>query len=45
MDKWEKNRQKDLKSKNADLRAGAAAYGNPGEKHGVHVGFQDSEVV
>ena len=43
MTNWEKNRQKDLRSKNADVRAAAAAYGDPGEKNGVHVGFQDQK--
>jgi RHS repeat-associated protein len=38
---FEKQRQKDLKSKDPRVRAGAAAYGDKGDKNGVHVGFAD----
>ena len=37
--KFEARREKDLKSKKADVRAAAAAYGARGEANGVHVGF------
>ena len=38
---FEKSRQHDLKSKNAGTRAAAGAYGDPGQKNGVTVGFGD----
>lgn len=38
-DKFEKRREKDLKSKKADVRAAAANFGARGEANGVHVGF------
>ncbi len=38
---FEKRRQKDLKSKNTLVRLAAASYGNPGEKNGVAVNFQN----
>lgn len=38
---FEKSRQHDLKSKNAGIRAAAGAYGDPGQKNGVTVGFGD----
>ena len=41
--KWENNRQKDLKSKDPRVRLGAESYGNPGEKNGVHVGFENQK--
>ena len=41
-DKFENRREKDLKSKKADVRAAAAAYGARGEANGVHVGFADT---
>ena len=37
--KFESRREKDLKSKNADVRAAAGNYGAKGEVNGVHVGF------
>jgi hypothetical protein len=37
--KFENRRQKDLNSKNAGVRAAAAAYGAKGEANGVHLGF------
>jgi RHS repeat-associated protein len=37
--KFESRREKDLKSKNADVRAAAGNYGAKGEANGVHVGF------
>lgn len=37
--RFEKERQKDLKSKDPRVRAAAGAYGDPGVKNGVHVGF------
>lgn len=40
-DNFEKQRQKDLKSKDPRVRAAAAAFGNRGAKNGVHVGFAD----
>lgn len=39
--KFEKQRGKDLNSKNADVRSAAANYGAKGEANGVHVGFGD----
>jgi RHS repeat-associated protein len=39
--KFESQRQKDLNSKKADVRAAAAAYGDLGDANGVHVGFAD----
>ncbi len=39
--RFEQARQKDLKSKDPNVRAAAEAYGNSGEKNGVHVGFAD----
>lgn len=39
--RFEQARQKDLKSKDPRARAAAAAYGDPGVKNGVHVGFED----
>jgi RHS repeat-associated protein len=40
-DKFESRREKDLKSKKADVRAAAANFGALGEANGVHVGFAD----
>jgi RHS repeat-associated protein len=40
--KFESRREKDLKSKNADVRAAAANYGAKGEVNGVHVGFANT---
>jgi RHS repeat-associated protein len=37
--KFESRREKDLKSKKADVRAAAANFGARGEANGVHVGF------
>lgn len=39
--RFEQARQKDLQSKDPNVRAAAAAYGDSGEKNGVHVGFAD----
>src|SRR5262249_40353282 len=36
---FEKQRQKDLKSKDPKVRAAAEAFGAQGKKNGVHVGF------
>jgi RHS repeat-associated protein len=36
---FEKQRQKDLQSKDPKVRAAAAAYGAQGQKNGVHLGF------
>jgi len=38
-DQFEKERQKALNSKDPRVRAAAAAYGDPGDKNGVNVGF------
>lgn len=38
IDKFEKARQKDLKSKDPRVRAAAASYGTRGQVNGVHVG-------
>ena len=38
-DRFESSRQANLKSKSADLRATAEAYGNPGDANGVTVTF------
>jgi hypothetical protein len=40
--RFEQARQKDLKSKDANVRAAATAYGAPGTKNGVHVGFESN---
>lgn len=40
--KFESRREKDLKSKNAGVRAAAAAYGARGEANGVHLGFANT---
>lgn len=37
--KFERQREKNLNSRKADVRAAAAAYGGAGEANGVHVGF------
>ncbi|MGO9270723.1 MAG: RHS repeat-associated core domain-containing protein [Terriglobia bacterium] len=42
---WEKNRQKDLRSKHGDVRAAAAAWGDPGQKNGVTVTFKTQAQV
>ncbi len=39
----EKARQKDLKSKDANVRAGAASFGAQGEANGVHVGLKANQ--
>jgi RHS repeat-associated protein len=39
--RFEQARQKDLQSRDPKVRAAAAAYGNAGEKNGVHVGFEN----
>ncbi len=41
--KFEKQRQKDLKSKRDNVRAGATAYGDPGQDNGVHVKFENKQ--
>ena len=41
VNRFEKQRQKDLKSKDPNVRAGAAAFGDRGKDNGVHVGFVD----
>jgi RHS repeat-associated protein len=41
VNRFEKARAKDLKSKDANVRAAAASFGARGEKNGVHVGFGD----
>ncbi len=38
---FENARQKDLKSKNEDVRNAASAYGDAGKNNGVNVGFAD----
>jgi RHS repeat-associated protein len=40
-DEFEKQRQKDLNSKDKNVRAGAAAFGERGKDNVVHVGFAD----
>lgn len=40
-DQFETQRQKDLNSKNKNVRAAAAAFGDQGADNGVHVGFAD----
>jgi hypothetical protein len=40
--KFDARREKDLKSKKADVRAAAAAYGARGEANGVHLGFANT---
>ncbi|MGC2657449.1 MAG: RHS repeat-associated core domain-containing protein [Bryobacteraceae bacterium] len=40
-DNFEKQRQKDLKSKDKNVPAGAAAFGDRGKDNGVHIGFAD----
>lgn len=40
-DKFAARREKNLRSKKADVRAAAAAYGARGEANGVHVGFDN----
>ncbi len=39
--RFEQARQKDLQSRDPKVRAAAAAYGNAGEKNGVHIGFEN----
>ena len=39
VNKFESRREKDLNSKNAGVRAAAAAYGAKGKANGVHLGF------
>src|SRR2546427_1301084 len=43
--RWEKNRQKDLRSKHEDVRRAAAAWGDPGKNNGVTVTFKTQAQV